>query len=72
MAQVSIAQEDKMKKYKVRAVETVTSTGWYEAENKEEAIEKFRLDSIKRDYTPTSAIGYMCKGWNPVATEVSE
>jgi hypothetical protein len=72
MAQDSIVREDKMKKYKVRAVETVTSTGWYEAENEEEAIEKFRLDSIKLDYTTAYPIGYMTTGWSPVATEDTE
>jgi len=55
-----------MKTYKVTAVERVRSMGIYEAESKEEAIEMFRLDSIKVDYSQTP-VGFSHSGWNPKA-----
>ncbi len=44
--------------------------GIYEAESKEEAIEMFRLDSIKVDYSQTS-VGFLTSGWNPKAVVYS-
>jgi hypothetical protein len=55
-----------MKTYKVTAVERVRSMGIYEAESKEEAIEMFRLDSNKVDYSQTP-VGFLHSGWNPKA-----
>ena len=40
--------------------------GIYEAESKEEAIEMFRLDSNKVDYSQTP-VGFLHSGWNPKA-----
>ena len=60
-----------MKTYKVEATIKRRSVGYYETETEEEAIEKFRLDGLKIDYT-ASNLGYLESGWNPVAVEVTE
>lgn len=44
--------------------------GIFEANTPEEAIEMFRLEEIKIDYSQSS-LGYLASGWNPVAKEIS-
>jgi hypothetical protein len=58
-----------MPKYKVISVEQVRSKGEYEANSPEEAIEMFRLDHLKLDYTK-SPLDYLTSGWNPEAEEI--
>ena len=58
-----------MKEYKVEATVKLRSVGFFEAESKEEAEEKFRLESLKVDYN-ASSLGHSISGWNPIVTEV--
>lgn len=60
-----------MKTYKVEATEKVRSVGWFEAETEEEAIEMFRLESLKVDHN-VGRVGYLSSGWMPIATEVTD
>jgi hypothetical protein len=58
-----------MPKYKVSATTEVKSMGIFDAATPEEAMELFRSEDIKIDYT-ASSLGYLTSGWNPVAEEI--
>jgi len=59
-----------MPTYQIRATTKLKSMGIFEANTPEEAIEMFRLEEIKIDYSQSS-LGYLASGWNPVAKEIS-
>jgi hypothetical protein len=59
-----------MPKYKVSATTEVKSMGIFDSATPEEAMELFRLEDIKVDYT-ASSLGYLTSGWNPVVEEIT-
>jgi len=63
-------QGDIMPTYEVKATTKIKSKGIFETDTPEEAIELFRLEEIKIDYSGSS-LGYMASGWNPVAKEIT-
>ena len=60
-----------MKTYKIEAKHKVRSLGFFEAETEEEAIEMFRLETLKLDYN-VSSLAYSISGWMPTVLEVTD
>jgi hypothetical protein len=59
-----------MPTYEVRATMTTKSRGIFNTDTPEEAIELFRLEGLKVDYS-TSSLDCLQSGWNPVAKEIT-
>ena len=60
-----------MPTYEIIAIQRVRSRGVFETETEEEALEIFRRESLKVDYSK-SAIGYLTSGWNPKVKKIKE
>jgi hypothetical protein len=58
-----------MPMYEVRTKEKLKAVGQFEAATMEEAIELFRQEYLKVDYSSNS-LGWLTSGWNPEVKEI--
>jgi len=58
-----------MPKYEVRTKISLKAVGEFEADTKEEAVEMYRQEYNKVDYT-VSNLGWLYSGWNPKVKEI--
>jgi hypothetical protein len=60
-----------MPTYEIIAIQRVRSRGVFETETEEEALEIFRRESLKVDYSK-SKIDHLTSGWNPKVKKIKE
>lgn len=57
--------------YKVETTVKLRAMGEFEADTKEEAIEMYRQEYLKVNYSG-NLLGWLSSGWNPKAKEIKE
>lgn len=57
--------------YKVETTVKLRAVGEFKADTKEEAIEMYRQEYLKVDYSG-NLLGWLESGWNPKAKEIKE